>query len=69
MGPHVILDVALGAFVAPFALVHLLALVEGENVTLEGVCARVGPLAQVTLLLLLLLFSCSLRGSSGCHSR
>ena len=43
---------SLEALVADMALVHLLALVEAENMSLQGVSSRVGFVTQVTLKLL-----------------
>ena len=46
------LNMPLEALVADVTLVHLLALVEGEDVALERVGARVGLVAHVALELL-----------------
>ena len=49
MSSHVVLDVALETLVAHFTLVHLLALVERENVPFQSVSSWIRLFTQMTL--------------------
>ncbi len=48
VGPHVVSDVAFERLVADVALVQPLVLVEGQDVTLQGVGSRVCLVAKMT---------------------
>ena len=55
VGPHVILDVSLEGLVTHVTLVHLLPLMEGENVSLESVGSGVRLVTEMALELLVVL--------------
>ena len=55
MGPHVVLDVTLEGFVADLTLVHLLPLVERQNVPLERISPRICLVTEMTLKLFVVL--------------